>query len=277
MTLSNSDIPELFYGVLQQDRFEAIEEEIAEQVRRLGYATLDSGYTPAKLQKISEAFECVRDRYVDMWGETRLRGLNELHTIRALLTHGDETFIQLAMNPNLMAVLRKLICGKFILNQQNGVINPPAETYNQGAWHRDLPYQHYVSSSPLAVNALFCVDDFTLDNGSTFVLPASHKAITFPSQKYLQRNAIQVEAKAGQFIIMDCMVFHSGGSNKTALERRAINHAYMIPYFKQQIDLTKSISVDGLTNEEREILGFNYQMPASVGDYLISREKKGNG
>lgn len=273
----SSDVPELVYGVLQRDHFESGLDEVAEQIRRLGYAILDSGYTPAQLREISVAFDLVRERYVNTWGEARLRSLNELHTIRALLTHGGGAFIQLAMNPSLMALLQKLIVGKFVLNQQNGVINPPGETYNQGAWHRDLPYQHYVSSSPLAVNALFCVDDFTIENGSTFVLPASHKAVTFPSQKYLQKNAVQVEAKAGQFIIMDCMVFHTGGRNKTALERRAINHAYMIPYFKQQIDLTKSISVDGLTNEEREILGFNYQMPVSVGDYLVSRERKKNG
>ncbi|MFX5510311.1 hypothetical protein ABTD49_20870, partial [Acinetobacter baumannii] len=80
-------------------------------------------------------------------------------TIRAPLVHGSAVFRRLATNPVLMEVLQKLIVGKFILNQQNGVINPPGATYNQGAWHRDLPYQHYVSSTPLAVNALFCVDD----------------------------------------------------------------------------------------------------------------------
>lgn len=266
--------PELVYGVLQQDRFESEKDEVAEQVRRLGYAILDSGYTPAQLREISDAFDRARDRYVNTWGEARLRSLNEFHTIRALLTHGGAPFMQLAMNPNLMAVLQKLVVGKFVLNQQNGVINPPGETYNQGAWHRDLPYQHYVSSSPLAVNALFCVDDFTLENGSTFVLPASHKASAFPSENYLRKNAVQVEAKAGQYILLDCMLFHSGGFNRTAKERRAVNHVYNIPYFKQQINLPGSISVDGLSAEARGLLGFDYQEPASIEQYLASRSKK---
>jgi ectoine hydroxylase-related dioxygenase (phytanoyl-CoA dioxygenase family) len=269
-----NSIPEAAYGVLQQDRFESGQDEVAEQVRRLGYAILDSGYTPAQLKEISEAFNHVRERYVHAWGESRLRSLNEYHTIRALLTHGGELFMQLAMNRNLLAVLQQLIVGKFILNQQNGVINPPGETYNQGAWHRDLPYQHYVSSSPLAVNALFCVDDFTFENGSTFVLPASHKATAFPSGNYLRRNAVQVEAKAGQYILLDCMVFHSGGFNRTAKERRAVNHVYNIPYFKQQINLPGNMSVDGLSAEARELLGFNYQEPTSIEQYLASRSKK---
>ena len=267
-------VPEFVYGVLQQDSFESGQDEVAEQVRRLGYAILDSGYTSAQMREISEAFDRVRERYVNTWGETRLKSLNEFHTIRALLTHGGAPFTQLPMNPNLMAVLQKLIVGKFILNQQNGVINPPGEAYNQSAWHRDLPYQHYVSSSPLAVNALFCVDDFTLENGSTFVLPASHKATAFPSKIYLQKNAVQVEAKAGQFILLDCMLFHSGGFNRTVKERRAVNHVYSIPYFKQQINLPKSVSVDGLSAEAREMLGFNYQEPVSIEQYLASRARK---
>lgn len=270
----SSGVPELVYGVLQQDCFASGQDEVAEQVRRLGYAVLDSGYTPAQLREISEVFDRVRERYVNTWGEARLRSLNEFHTIRALLTHGGAPFMQLAMNPNLMAVVRKLIVGKFVLNQQNGVINPPGETYNQGAWHRDLPYQHYVSSSPLAVNALFCVDDFNFENGSTFVLPASHKAIAFPSENYVSKNAVQVEAKAGQYILLDCMLFHSGGFNRTAKERRAINHVYNIPYFKQQINLPANMNDDGLSAEARGLLGFDFQEPASIEQYLALRSRK---
>ena len=267
-------IPESSYGILRQDHFESEIEEIAEQVSRLGYATLDSGYTNQELQEISKEFDLVREQYLNTWGESNLKSINEFHTIRALLTQGSGIFLQLAMNANLLAVLEKLIVGTFILNQQNGIINPPSENYNQGSWHRDLPYQHFISSSPLAVNALFCLDDFNSDNGSTFVLPASHKAIAFPSDTYIQKNAVQVEAKAGQFILLDCMLFHSGGFNKTTKNRRGVNHVYNIPYFKQQINLIGNMPVDQLTKEAKAILGFNLQEPSSIEDYLASRSRK---
>lgn len=273
MTYSNG-VPSSTYGVLCRDQFDSDLDELAEQVRRLGYAVLDSGYTSEQVQAISSEFDRARSAYVEEWGEERLRNLNEFHTVRALLTHGGRVFLHLATHPRLRALLDKLIVGKYALNQQNGVINPPSEAYNQGAWHRDLPYQHFVSSSPLAVNALFCLDDFTAENGATFVLPASHKSAAFPSQSYVERNALQVEARAGQFIVMDCMVFHTGGGNKTASDRRAINHAYMIPYFKQQIELPANIEFDDLTPEEKEILGFHYKTPKSVREYLASRENK---
>ncbi|HCS29385.1 MAG TPA: phytanoyl-CoA dioxygenase, partial [Spongiibacteraceae bacterium] len=134
-----------------------------------------------------------------------------------------------------------------------------------------LPYQHYTSSTPLAVNALFCVDDNTLENGAAFVLPASHKAIAFPSESYLRKNAVQVNAKAGQYILLDCMLFHSGGFNRTAKERRAINHVFSIPYFKQQINLPENMHADDLSPEAQALLGFNFQEPASIASYLASR------
>ena len=74
------------------------------------------------------------------------------------------------------------------------------------------------------------------------MLPATHKSEAFPSKNYVKQNAIQVEAKAGAFIVLDCMIFHAGGYNKTNLERRAVNHVYNIPYFKQQINIPLNIT-----------------------------------
>jgi hypothetical protein len=266
--------PEASYGILEQDRIESDEEGCVEQIKRLGYAVLDSGYTPAELHEISDAFNRVRQCYVDFWGEERLKALNEFHTIRALPTQGEPVFIRMALNRKISAVLKALIRGKFILNQQNGIINPPGETYNQAAWHRDLPYQHYVSSSPLAINTLFCVDDFTLENGATYVLPGSHKAQTFPSLSYIRRNALQIEAKAGQYILLDCMLFHCGGFNSTGKERRAVNHVYNIPYFKQQINLPRNMFLQNLPPQEAEIFGAPYPEPSSIEEYLALRAAK---
>lgn len=274
MEIDRNLIPFECYGVLVQDLPATDLDEIAEQVRRIGYATLDSGYTKDELAYFAEAFDRTRADYVQKYGEVRLRGSRELHTVRAPLIHGDPAFIRLATNQNLINVLGKLIAGKYILNQQNCVINPPGETYNQGAWHRDLPYQHFVSNTPLAVNALFCVDDFTQKNGSTFVLPSTHQRVNYPSLSYVSRNALQIEASAGQYILMDCMLFHSGGFNASKYERRAVNHMYSIPYFRPQIDFSKAINRSGLTEEQIEVLGLNFETILSVEEYLNSVEKK---
>jgi len=265
---SSGPIPVKSYGVLFRDKHGTEFDEIAEQVKRIGFAILDSGYSVKELNQLSEAFNLTRTNYVKAYGELRLRSANEFYTIRAPLIHGDPAFVQLATNQNLLTVLGKLIDGKFILNQQNGVINPAGEDYNQGAWHRDLPYQHFVSNSPLAINALFCVDDFTLENGSTYVLPASHKTANYPSESYIRRNSLQLEAKSGQYILLDCMTFHSGGFNRTGEDRRAVNHVYTIPYFKQQIRLPELLKQVNIEPHLKELFGFNFQEPTSIENYL---------
>lgn len=269
-------IPSKSYGVLQQKTAVSTIDETAERVANIGYAVLDAGYTANELQSLSDEFDRTHQHYVKTHGESNLRSANEFHTIRSPLTR-EKAFLDLALNKNLLSLITKLIPGKFILNQQNGIINPPQEAYNQDAWHRDLPYQHFVSTKPLAVNALFCLDDFTCENGATFVLPASHKNEAFPSERYISNNAIQVEAKAGSFIVLDCMMFHAGGYNKTQTVRRAVNHLFNIPYFKQQINIPKNMESSDLSDEAKDILGFNYSEPASVSEYLAQRFKKLGG
>ncbi|MEM9602541.1 MAG: phytanoyl-CoA dioxygenase family protein [Pseudomonadota bacterium] len=263
--------PESRYGVLFQDEADSVVAEHVESVRRLGYTVVDAGLDEAQRQAVADAFDETHAAYVARWGEQALREAGEFHTIRAPLTLARSAFLPLATNRPLMEVLQQLIVGTFILNQQNGIINPPNEVYSQRHWHRDLPYQHFVSSTPLALNALYCVDDFTLENGSTSVLPASHQSANFPSDSYVHRHQHQVEAKAGQYILLDCMVFHKGGFNTTQRARRAVNHVYTIPYVKQQVRFADNVDTADLSDDECALLGLTTLEPLSVEAYLRGR------
>jgi len=260
------------YGVLEYHNIKSDVNKVVEQVRMLGYGVLASGFDDKKIKNISEAFNRTQNQYLQKFGYERLSDQNEQHTIRAMLIHGEIIFRKLATNPRLMNLVRKLIQGKIILNQQNGIINPSKTKYQQGLWHRDLPYQHFVSSRPLAINALYCVDDFTLDNGSTIVIPGSHKTEAFPSSAFIDSNQVQITAKAGNFIILDCMTYHKGGVNCSNEDRRAINHVYTIPFIKQQISLSRQMEFFKLNNNEREIFGFENPEPKNIEEFL-SRHK----
>jgi ectoine hydroxylase-related dioxygenase (phytanoyl-CoA dioxygenase family) len=187
----------------------------------------------------------------------------------------EPLFLELATNKHILEICRRLIMGYVVLNQQNGIINPPnSERYNQGAWHRDLPYQHFVSSRPIAINALFCLDPFTIENGATKVLPASHRQEAFPSDRFIEAEGATIVAPAGCFIILDCMTFHSGGVNTTDRPRRAVNHVYSIPLLRQQIDLPSALGKDFVMDEKcRALLGYKVRTPSSVTEYLVGRAR----
>jgi ectoine hydroxylase-related dioxygenase (phytanoyl-CoA dioxygenase family) len=264
------------YGVIGQTVSDTEVAYACESIRRLGYGVIGGGYDKKALASLSAAFERAAERHRAVHGGTdNLRSMDEHNTIRLPLAW-EPAFLELAANNTILEICARLIAGYVVLNQQNGVINPPhAQRYNQGAWHRDLPYQHFVSSRPLAINALFCLDAFTLDNGATRVLPASHQQEDFPSDRFIADQASTIEAPAGSFIVLDCMAYHSGGVNRTDRARRAVNQVYSIPLLKQQIDLPAALGEQFTTDPRlRRLLGYDVRTPRSVGDYLASRDGK---
>lgn len=270
----STEVPTSFYGVLRHSPCENEFDQIVEQIRILGYAVLDAGYGKEELERIRRDFDDAHNAYVNTHGANQLKEKDEFNTIRCPLTLGFESFFQLVFNTRLLAAIDQIILGSYTLNQQNGIINPPGQTYNQASWHRDLAYQHFVASRPIAINALFCVDPFTEENGATFVLPASHKMEEYPSKEFVQAHALQVSAPAGSYIILDCMTFHSGGVNRSGVPRRAVNHVYGIPHLRQQIRIPRLLEPDAFTEKQRQILGFGYDEADSVSAYLNARPLK---
>lgn len=264
------------YGILEQTSVTDDIDKAVESVRGVGYAVIDGGYDRGQVERFSESFERAQKEATRAHGGAeRLRSIDEHNIIRLPLAY-DGVFVELALNTRIVAICGRLIGDYFILNQQNGVTNPArTETYSQGAWHRDLPYQHVVLSRPIAVGALFCIDAFTNANGATRVLPASHRHEAFPSESYVETHAITVEAPAGSFIVIDSMLFHTGGQNTTEKARRGVNHVYTTPIIRQQIEIPSALGESFTADSKlRRVLGYDVQTPRSIADYLDMRRRK---
>ncbi len=261
----------LSYGVSEQSQPTDVVSYAAEEIARVGFAVVQSEYSSERIDEIKAIFDSTHRKYLSIYNQERLSKIDEANGIRLPLAL-EPRFVEIAANSRVLRLVEALLRNKFILNQQNGVINPAnSARYNQGAWHRDLPYQHFVSSRPLAINALYCVDDFTAENGATFVIPGSHKQEAFPSAEYIERHALQITAAAGSFIVLDCMLFHCGGVNRTAISRRAVNHVYTTAFIRQQIDIPEVLGPVPPYPELSELLGYRYRLPRSVAEFLAMK------
>ena len=118
------------YGVLEKTKIETWIDLIIEEVKCLGYSIINSGLSKKEFEKLSDDFNKTYDKYITHYGLEYLKERNEHNTIRLPLAL-DDAFLNLAKNQNLLRVIERLIAGKFILNQQNGIINPSRERYNQ--------------------------------------------------------------------------------------------------------------------------------------------------
>lgn len=266
--MTNPSVPS--YGVLEKTQVISEIDFAVEEISRAGYCVFDPGFTAGTVAAIAEQFDRTQSDYLTRHDAERLRERDEHNTVRLPLSL-DEVFLDLARTAKLLELVGRLISGKFILNQQNGIVNPVGSRYNQDAWHRDLPYQHFTTSRPIAINALYCVDEFTADNGATSVLPGTHLREAFPSDGFVQKHARQALAPAGSFIVIDCMTYHRGEKNRTAHPRRAVNHVYTIPFIKQQIDIPAAMPASTLDDATRDLLGYRYATPRSVEEFLKGR------
>jgi ectoine hydroxylase-related dioxygenase (phytanoyl-CoA dioxygenase family) len=228
------------YGVLERATATDDIAPHAERIRLAGYTVVAGGFAAAEIADLGARLERVMARQVEEFGAERIQAIGDGSTVRCPLVY-DDAFLRLAAHPTVLAVCRRLLGDYIVLMQQNGVINPARQPHTQVAYHRDLPYQHFTSSRPLAISALFCIDPFTRENGATTMIPASHHLETFPSDAVAEALDTPVEAAAGSFLVFDSMVFHRAGRNRSEYQRRAVNQVFTIPLIAQQISLPDAL------------------------------------
>lgn len=229
------------YGIVERVAASSDAARAAERIRLAGYAVVPGGFTSGQVADLGTRLEQIMARQVEEFGADRLASIGDALTARCPVAY-DEAFLALAAHPTVLAICRELVGDYVILMQQNGVINPSGQRHTQLAYHRDLPYQHFVSSRPLAVSALFCIDPFTTETGATTMIPGSHRMEQFPSDAVAAELDTAVSADPGSFIVFDSMVFHRAGENRSGRPRRAVNQVFATPIIAQQISLPDALN-----------------------------------
>lgn len=263
------------YGVLERNEAHDDLDVLIEELKLRGFTTLDAQIPDDELSSLTTDFEAARESYRQHCVEAGfdLDELNEAEVIR-VMPYWAPSFMHVLFNTRLQDFIARVLGDYFIVNQVNGLINPAqGGSYSQSPFHRDLPFRHLTMSRPIAINALFALDDFTVDNGATRVIPGSHTIEPFPSKQSVQRLQAQAIARRGTFIILDAMTYHAGGINQTNKDRRAVNHVFTIPAMRQQLHLP---SIFGACHEfsdrQRQVLGYGLEEFRSHTDWFKRRQ-----
>ncbi len=102
--------------------------------------------------------------------------------------------------------------------------NPGRGAGEQGL-HADLPADPVGALSALTI--LWMLDDFTADNGATRIVPGTHLRRTLVPRDFAQPDRhhpdeVIVTGSAGDIVIFDAHLWHSGRRNSTSSPRRAV-------------------------------------------------------
>jgi ectoine hydroxylase-related dioxygenase (phytanoyl-CoA dioxygenase family) len=172
--------------------------------------------------------------------------------------------------------IRKHFAGEYILNSFGALINLPisGDSYKHGhSYHRDV--RTFSDGFRLLLNMLVMIDEFTIENGATKVVPGSHRVKERPSDDYLESHAVQLTGRPGAILLFDSNLWHSAAPNITTRARMALTPTFSRPFFKQQLDYPRLLGDAYPKNEKmRQLYGFNARVPANYDEWYQPAERR---
>ena len=177
----------------------------------------------------------------------------------------------------VMEVISSILKDEYCLSN----FNASRPIYNASNLSRKMRI-HIDSRQPCAdvrntsqVVAMYCIDEFTKDNGATVVVPMSHHSGIDP--RYVENSdhyAIPVEAPAGSVIFILGHTWHDIGNMIQNSRRWGIISYYSKWWIKPTYDFIKSCNDEiysTLSSEQKKLLGF-----ASCPPYKFHLRQKTN-
>lgn len=169
-------------------------------------------------------------------------------------------FDEMVLNPLLLRVMDRLL-NHYQLCVATAIEIGPGETA-QTLHADDGVYPLPNLGSPLTVNSMWALDDFTEENGATRIVPGSHRA----AEKKTEGNPPTVTAcmPAGSVLIYYGGVLHGGGSNRTESPRLGVVIEYAVSWIRPQENLGLCYPppiAGGLPKRLQELMGYNLYPP----------------
>jgi len=184
-------------------------------------------------------------------------------------------FLDLLEADHGQALLEQFFQGPYILNTFGGVLNLPNGTSYVGRVHRDQ--RTFSGDLHLMVQLLVMLDDFSEENGATYLLSGSHRSRERPPDDAFFRDAARAIGPAGSIVVFNSNLWHAAGVNRSDRPRRALTLAFTRPFIKQQLDYARALGYergDSLSPTLRQVLGYNARVPVSLDEWYQPPEKR---
>lgn len=195
-------------------------------------------------------------------------------TVHHLIGLGD-SYLEFLEQMPIKPYIERYFGGKYILNSFGGAINSAHSRSYAHNIHRDI--RAFSGDMPLLLNTLVMFDDFTEDNGATFLMPGGHYLAQRPDPKTFFATAERALGPAGSILVFNSNLWHAGGDNQTDKPRRSVTPMFSKPFFKPQFDYPRALGydkADSLSPELRQILGYNARIPATLDEWYQPPEKR---
>jgi ectoine hydroxylase-related dioxygenase (phytanoyl-CoA dioxygenase family) len=141
----------------------------------------------------------------------------------------------------------ELIAHKRVMEIADAILKPNCENYRIGSCtaieilpgekaqvlhHDDDFYPLRIPDVEFQISAMWALDDFSIENGATRVVPGSHHQRDF--SKYVETDVVQAVMPKGSVLFYLGSTIHGGGANKSARPRSGLINTYSLGWLRQE-------------------------------------------
>lgn len=195
---------------------------------------------------------------------------NSEGTCHHLIGQADSFMDCLLQYEKVNFYLEDYFCGKYILNSFGGNILRKGMSYANDI-HRDI--RSFSGTIPLMLNTLVMLDDFTEENGATWLREGGHRWKDKPSENEFCKHAFQIVGSAGTLVVWNSNLWHRAGENKTDDTRRSVTPEFTKTFIKQGFDYPQFCN-DETAPYLKQVMGYNSRTPSSLSDWYQPKEKR---
>lgn len=174
----------------------------------------------------------------------------------------DDRFMALVDNPQVLAVIERVMGPEIVLGSMNARIVRPGDP-DQGL-HSDIPQVHRrIIGAPVMLQAVWMLDGFTVAKGATRIVPGSHRhPDAYPPEGMDIPHVLQPEGPPGSVMIFNGQCWHGGGANTSRERRRAVfGHYRLDAWMRFQTDPAMYVGEDQwqrMSERQRELLRMTF-------------------
>jgi len=245
-------------------------EKYIKDIEKKGYTLITSVISDRQCKKYKLILEKNFKKYVSKYANVNQKGSladKSLEKVVYNLHNKNLSFFKLFQHPLVLRILDVILKKGSYKNEEPYYLN----NISARCPLKGNPGQLIHLDSNLAgvnynitVNVMWYLDDVNKKNGTTIVIPGTHKIRKYCDNNKMINNKFYIKAKKGSVLIFNANLWHGGSSKENDASRWALVLGYSRWFIKPSFDYMKNTPMkfySKLTKSQKELLGFNLIPP----------------
>ncbi len=255
------------------------------QIQKNGYTVIEDFLSAQQLAETRRVLALYLETHA---GRNNFEGLRT-ERVYTLVARA-RMFWDIVLDARIMALCEHFLLPNFLLTASQAIRINPGEAAQP--FHSDDSFYHLPHPRQMiSLSTIVAVDDFTLDNGATNLIPGSHlwddakraEMYSFATgsggkkaDAALQGQAISAVMPAGACLVFSGTLIHRGGQNQSNAPRLAFSNQYCQPWARQQENFILGVPQEVASRMParlQELLGYSIH-PPFIGQLTASHPVK---